>query len=200
MDAQRLLPDLQSYVERHGVRVITAGLPPDTPAEFDGLTITLNPDRDPAASAFILAHSFASIVAWAVDRTGVQRLFDELRDAKCDRDGNPDRFERALSRFRAFEIAASEYAVSVLDETHHPDAIDPYTVYFRADVEAITMFHRYDRAPVWDAFYPQWLSDTASGARHTEPFQPRPVPPFTPVRIERQQVKQQLRTAAHPRG
>jgi hypothetical protein len=187
-----LLDDAMAYVRTAGIEVRTRPLPRDTPAEFDGRSITLGAAVDPQPAAFILLHSFGSIVGWSLDKPGVTAMLEDLRAAKGAREADPDRFERALARFRAFEIASSEYAVWVLETIGRRDAIAPYTTYFRADVEAITLFHRCGRAPVWDAFYKQWTADAASGARHIEPFQPRPVPPFTPVQTERQQVKQEV--------
>jgi hypothetical protein len=190
-----LLADATAFVEAAGIEVRRTPLPRDTPAEFDGRSITLAAALDADAAAFILLHSFGSIVGWSLDKPGVTALLDDMRAAKGAREADPDRFERALARFRAFEIASSEYAVWALEAIGHPEAVAPYTTYFRADVEAITLFHRCGRAPVWDAFYKQWTADAAAGTRHIEPFQPKPVPPFTPTHTERQQVKQEVRPA-----
>jgi hypothetical protein len=165
---------------------------PETPAVFDGPSITVNAIHDAETRSFYLVHSFGSIVAWTDDLPGVAAMFRELRAAKKTRDADPDRLERALQPFRAFETRASEYSVWVLEQIGHPEAIEPFSVFFRADLEAITIFHRTGRAPVWPEFFAAWKADIATGRRVVEPFTPRPVPAgFRPVRIETQEVEQE---------
>jgi hypothetical protein len=95
--------------------------------------------------------------------------------------------ERALAPFRAFEVRASEYAVWVLDQVGAAGVVAAYSTFFRADLEAITIFHRTGRAPVWRPFLARWKA-----SMDCAPFTPRPVPVFRPVPIERQEVKQQI--------
>ena len=104
---------------------------------------------------------------------------------------DPGRFEAALARFRAFEERASEYSVHTLGLVGHAWAIPAFTLFFRADLEAITIFHREGRAPIWSRFFHRVRDEAAAGARVVEPFMPVPVPPFRPVRFEPQVVKQE---------
>jgi len=46
----------------------------------------------------------------------------------------------------------------------------------RADLEAMTEFHRTGRAPVWHDFFSRWTADVAAGRRYLEPFQVQPIP------------------------
>jgi hypothetical protein len=188
-----LLTALHRYIKAHGVAVRRMVMAPEKPAEFDGLRITLNPTHDVDSLAYYLAHSYGSIVAWSVEPSSVQAVFDELRDAKTTRSGNPERLERALQPFRQFEARTSEYAVWVLEQAGFQIVIPDYTVFFRADIEAITIFHRTGRAPVWRLFLAQWKDEIARGVRSIDPFPPRAVPPtFSPMRIDLQEVKQGL--------
>jgi hypothetical protein len=186
-----LLQVLDRWVRARGIAVITKRLDVETPAEFDGLSITINAAHDAEARTYYLVHSFGSIAAWSADRPGVAAMFEELRAAKRTRTTDPDRLERALVPFRAFEERASEHSVWVLDQIHHGWAIPTLSVFFRADLEAITAFHRTGRAPVWPDFLAQWKAEIATGRRPATPFAPRPVPPFRPVRIETQEVEQE---------
>ena len=163
----------------------------ETPGEFDGLTITINPRHDRTAAAYYLAHSFGSIVQWSTDFSGAQKVFDDLCDAKKARRQSPGAFEEALARWRAFEQASSEHAVWVLGDIGHGQAIEPYTVFFRADIESMTIFQRTGKAPKWPEFFAEWKHKVGRGEIRPEPFAPRPVPSFTPVKIEKQEVLQE---------
>jgi len=187
-----LTTKLAGYVESRGVAVRYRIMALDKPAEFDGLSITLNPRHDPESLTFYLVHSFGSIATWCLDLAGVQAMFDELRDAKASRSENPERLERALRPFREFEIRTSEYAVWVLHELGCDSIIGDYTVFFRADIEAITIFHRTGHAPVWQTFLARWKDEIGRGVRSIEPFMAREVPAFSPRCIELQEVKQGL--------
>ena len=186
-----LLTAAREAVASRGIRVSMQTMPRETPATFDGVSVTLNASHDPQSLAFYLLHSFGSIVRWCLDRTAVQTIFDELRDAKVESTDTP-RFERALEAFRRFEEQSSEHAVWTLAQIGHAGAIDDYTIFFRADIEAISAFHRTGRAPLWPSFLAEWREAVASGRRPLRPFAPRPVPGFTPLAIERQDVKQEL--------
>ena len=179
------------HLARYGTTTKLRDLPIETPAEFDGVSITLNARYEELSRAYYLAHSFGSIVGWSLDVAGTQRMFDELRDAKDTRSRDPARFETALTRFRAFEERASQYSVSVLEAVGHAWAIPGFTLFFRADLEAIAMYHRHGRAPVWPAFLARWQQEVQAGRRVIEPFAPAPVPPFSAVRFEKQSVKQE---------
>jgi hypothetical protein len=60
----------------------------------------------------------------------------------------------------------------------------------RADLEALTEYHRTGKAPVWRDFFALWNADVASGRRVVTPYTPKPLPAFTPVAIERQEILQ----------
>lgn len=162
----------------------------DTPAVFDGLTVVLNDGHDLTELACYLVHSFGSIAGWSLETARVKEVFEELRASKEVKDSEPARFERALADFRRFEEASAEFAVGVLEATGDGALTPEVSEFFRADLEAITLFHRTGALPVWKEFLSAWRRDVAEGRRPAHPFQPRLAPPFTPVRIERQEVKQ----------
>jgi hypothetical protein len=186
-----LFDDLRRFIESRDVRVRLKDMDIETPGEFDGLTITINPRHDRTAASFYLAHSFGSIAQWSTDFERAQKVFDNLRDAKHDRRTQPARFEEALRQWRDFETTSSEHAVWTLGEISHAGAIGPYAVFFRADLEAMTIFHREGKAPRWPEFFSEWKRKVAGGEIRIEPFEPKPVPPFHPVRIEQQEVLQE---------
>jgi hypothetical protein len=43
---------------------------------------------------------------------------------------------------------------------------------------------------VWDDFFARWNEAVAAGLRKVPPFHPKPLPTFTPVRIENQEILQ----------
>jgi hypothetical protein len=195
-----LLDDLERVISAHGVEVRLKQMDLEKPGVFDGPSITINPVHDRDAASYYLAHSFGSIYQWSTDFEHAQQVFDELRDAKRGRvqfsesaDENCPRplFEEALSAWRRFEQTSSEHAVWVLDHAGHADAIAPYTVFFRADIEAMTVFHRTGKEPRWPDFFADWKEKVSRGEIRVEPFQPRPVAPFSPVRIKKQEVLQE---------
>jgi len=159
----------------------------EKPGEFDGPTITINPKHDLEALCYYLAHSFGSICQWSTDFGHAQKVFNRLRDAKKNASG----FEEALAQWRAFEEQSSEHAVWVLEETAHPEAVWPYSVFFRADLEAMTEFHRTGKEPAWPEFFADWKRKVAAGEIRIDPFRARAVPPFAPRRIETQEVVQE---------
>jgi hypothetical protein len=183
--------DVRRFVESLGVRVFLKRMDIEKPGEFDGLSITINPRHDPVAAAFYLAHAFGSIVQWSTDFAGAKKVFDDLADAKKQRQKARAGFEAALSRYRAFEQTSSEHAVWLLAQAGHGGAIQPYTVFFRADIEAMTIFHRTGKAPDWPEFFADWKRKVASGEIRIEPFRPRPFARFRPVKIDQQEVLQE---------
>src|SRR4051794_15379293 len=136
-----LYDHLEEWAEAHGIAVRQSKLDPETPGEFDGLTVTINRDFGPKERAFYLAHSIGSIVRWALHAAGCRVLFDELDAAKANRDDTAS-LDRALERYRGFETVASEYAVWLLAELGRADVIPDYTNFWRADLEAMTIHHR----------------------------------------------------------
>jgi hypothetical protein len=186
-----LFDDLRSFIESFGLSVRLQDLDIETPGEFDGPTITINPGHDRTAAAYYLAHAFGSIVQWSTDFENAKKVFDDLRDVKKRGQKSPDAFEEAVLRWRKFEQTSSEYAVWTIEESSHTLAIEPYTIFFRADIEAMTVFHRTDKAPEWPEFFGEWKRQVERGQILPEPFPPRRVPPFTPVKIEKQEVVQE---------
>ena len=183
-----LFSDLERFITSHGVDVRLREMEVEKPGEFDGPSITINPKHDREACCYYLAHSFGSIYQWSTDFERARKVFDRLRNAKGKK--SPE-FEEALDAWRRFEQTSSEYAVGVLREIGHAEAIDPYTVFFRADIEAMTVFHRTGKEPRWPDFFAAWKEKVGSGKIHIEPFGPKPVAPFRPVRIEKQEVLQE---------
>ncbi len=183
----------KEYVLSRGIEVHWRQMAPDTPAVFDGLSIVLNDRHDLTELACYLVHSFGSIAGWSLETTRVTQVFEELRAAKEVKEAEPERFEHALATFRQFEEASSGFAVGVLEITGDTALIADVSEFFRADVEAITLFHRTGALPVWSEFLAGWRRDIAEGRRPRRPFEPLTAPPFTPARIERQEVKQGVR-------
>jgi hypothetical protein len=183
-----LLTDLSEFVIAQGVRVELRDMAIEKPGEFDGPTITINPKHDREALCYYLAHSFGSIYQWSTDSGHARMVFEALRDVK----GTKDRvFEEALRAWQTFEQTSSEHAVWTLGRIGHEDAVQPYTVFFRADLEAMTIFHRTGKEPAWPEFFTEWKKRVASGEIRVEPFRPKPVARFRPVRIEKQEVLQE---------
>jgi hypothetical protein len=184
-DFERLYVDLGQRAGRYAVRVHSHPLPPETPARFDGPTITLDPGYDSESRCFYLAHALGSIAHWSTDLSGSRAVFDELHAAEASRAADPARFERALAGHLAFEERASGHAVWLLADIGQAGAIPAYTVFFRADMAAIEEYHRSGVAPVWREFYPAWKEKARSAAA---PFAPRPVSAFRAVTIPTQEV------------
>jgi hypothetical protein len=188
---EQLFEDLKRHSESNGVSVRSKSMPDEIPGEFDGPTITINSEHDVESRSYYLAHSFGSIVGWSVDFEGARATYSELRAAKKTKDRDPARLDRALRGFADFEERASEYAVSVLGVLNYGHVIPAYTVFFRADLESMLLFHREGEAPVWKEFFPHFAAQVRSGERKIAPYRPRQVPPFRPVKIEKQQVVQE---------
>ena len=185
-----LFGDLERLVRAHGIDIREKPMDVETPGEFDGPTITVNPKHDRDALGFYLAHSFGSIYQWSTDFDRAQKIFEELRDAKKKK-RDEAAFEDALRAWRRFEQTSSEHAVWLLDRAGHADGIARYTVFFRADIEAMTVFHRTGKEPRWPDFFADWKQKVATGEIRIEPFRPRPVARFIPARIEKQEVLQE---------
>ena len=60
-----------------------------------------------------------------------------------------------------------------------------------ADIEAMTIFHRTGKVPPWPEFFADWKAGVERGEVRNEPFRPKPVPRFRPVRIVKQEVLQE---------
>ena len=183
-----LFSDLERFVSSSGVQVRLQEMDLEKPGEFDGPTITINPAHDRQACCYYLAHSFGSIYQWSTDFEHARKVFDGIRNTK---NGAQSGFEAALRRWRRFEEVSSDHAVWLLAATDHEDAIDAYTVFFRADIEAMSIFHRSGKEPRWPDFFAEWKERVGKGEIRVDPFRPKPVARFRPVRIEKQEVLQE---------
>jgi hypothetical protein len=163
-------------------------LPPETPAVFDGPTVTLDPGYDPESRCYYLAHALGSIAQWSTDTAATRAVFDEVHAAEASREADPRRFERAVAGHLAFEERSSGHAVWLLADLGHDRAVPGYTTFFRADLAAVDEYHRTGAAPVRREFYPAWEEGVARGRVRVRPFDPRPVPAFRAVPIPRQEV------------
>lgn len=181
---------LRQRAESYGITVGEAPLGKDTAGKFDGPSITINSDNDPAERVFFLAHSVGSIARWALATEQAAAVYRELRQAKQRKEAEPERFERALDGFGSFEEIASEHAVWLLADVGGADAVAPYTAFARADLAAMIEFHRTGTAPQWSAFFARWREKVARGEITVRPYQPRPIPPFRPVKIDTQEIVQ----------
>jgi hypothetical protein len=101
---------------------------------------------------------------------------------------DPGRFGRALAAYLAFEEQSSGHAVWLLADLGHGWAVRGYTLFFQADLAAMTVFHQTGAAPKWPEFYPAFANQAARGEVQVPPFEPRPVPNFRAARIEHQDV------------
>lgn len=191
MDFEKVYRDIRAWGEAHGIRVHEQSLSPEKAGVFDGLSATMNREYEPEERSYYLIHALGSMVSWSLSRLEVQAMFDELRAAKKGREADPARLERAIERYRAFEIESSEFAVWLFSELGHKDVEPSYTNFICADLESLTRFHRGGKAPVWRDFFARWNDDVAEGRRQVPPFQPKPVPPFVPVCVEKQEILQE---------
>jgi hypothetical protein len=182
---------LKTRVESYGVVVIARQLELELTGVFDGLTIITNTDYDLETRCYNIAHSFGHIAQWSLDYPRFQRLYDELHAAKANKYANVVALERALQRFRAYEEEASEYAAWLLRETGNADILPGFTNFARADIEVIVAFHRDGHAPVWHSFFDDWNAKVVRGELKLRPFEPKPIPLFTPLPIEPQEVIQE---------
>lgn len=183
-----LFDDVSRFIASHGIDIHEKTMDVEKPGEFDGPTITINPKHDRQALCFYLAHSFGSIYQWSTDFERAQTVFNDLREAK---NAPGEDFELALEAWRTFEQTSSEHAVWTLGHIGHADVIDDYTVFFKADIEAMTVYHRTGKEPRWPDFFADWKRKVESGEIRVDPFRPKPVARFRPVRIEKQEVLQE---------
>jgi hypothetical protein len=183
-----LIERLGTWAEKVGIRVQSERFGPETAAKFDGLSVTLNPVFLAEDRAYYLAHALGTIVTWSLHVPNCQAVIDDLRDAKAGHGTTP--LEEAIARYRAFEERTSEYAVGLLSEIGCPEFVHSYSNFMRADLEAMTEYHRRGTAPVWRDFFAEWNRDVAAGRRAVHPFRTAPVPQFHPARIPLQEVLQ----------
>jgi len=190
-DVDTLYKAIRAWAENQGIAVSEKSLRPDLAGHFNGTSITMNPSFSVEERAYYLVHALGSIALWSKDKEQVQQIFDELRDAKETDSAATDKLQLAIEKYRAFEIRSSELAVWLLQSLGAKDAIDRYTNFMRADLESMTQFHRTGKAPKWQDFFSAWNRQVETGQRHPAPFHSRPIPPFAPQLIERQEIKQQ---------
>jgi len=96
--------------------------------------------------------------------------------------------------FDDLKRAISDHGVEVrtrVMDVEKPGVVPAYTVFFRADTEAMTIFHRASKEPRWPDFFAEWKQRVERGEVRVEPFRPKPVSRFRPVRIEKQEVLQE---------
>jgi hypothetical protein len=180
---------LKARIEARGVSVLARPLGFETTGIFDGVSITTNTSYDLATRCHNIAHSLGHIAQWSLDYACQKRLYDDLHAAKANKVADPAALEQALLRFRAYEEEASQYATWLFADSGCADALRAFTKFARADIEAIVAFHRDGIAPVWHEFFDRWNREAA--ARVT-PFDPKPIPPFTPLAIAPQEVIQEV--------
>ena len=180
---------LQTWAEGRGIRVGYAQFDPETPGEFDGLSVTMNRAYDLAERVFYFAHALGSIVRWSQSPDACRAVLDELHEAKRARD--PGRLERAIDAYRRYEAETSDYAVTILSDLGFSEVLPAYTRVARADLDMMTHYHRTGAAPVWREFFPRWLAEVEAGGRKVEPFRPKPIGAFGPVRMPKQEIVQE---------
>lgn len=183
---------LKARIEARGVRVLARPLGFETTGVFDGLSITTNISYDLETRCHNITHSLGHIAQWSLDYAKQRRLYDDLHAAQAKKAADPAALERALVRFRAYEEEASQYATWLIADSGCADALPAFTNFARADIEAIVAFHRDGIAPVWHEFFERWNQELAAGARTLRAFDPKPIPPFTPLHIEPQEVIQEV--------
>lgn len=155
-DIERLRAALEQRAGEYGVRVVSCELAPETPAVFDGPTVTLDPRYDLESRCYYLAHALGSIAQWCTDSATTRAVFDEMHEAEASRKTESARFDRAVAQQLAFEERSSGVAVALLADHGLDWAVPGFTTFFRADLEAIAEYHRSGAAPVWREFYPAW--------------------------------------------
>jgi hypothetical protein len=181
--------EVRHWLQSHGIEVTEQKMESGKAGEFNGFSVAMNSSFPLMDRTFYLVHALGSIVRWSLSHSEVQAMFDELREAKKKKD--PQRLERAIERYRSFEIESSEFAVWLLEDLRHGNAAPSYTNFMCADLEALTIFHLTGRAPVWQDFFASWNEEVATDRRHVAPFHPKSIPNFRPQRIETQEILQE---------
>jgi hypothetical protein len=183
---------LRARIEACGVKVHAMPMGFETTGVFDGLSITTNTAYDLETRCHNIAHSLGHIAQWSLDFPRFRQLYDDLHAAKANKQADPAALGRALRAFREYEEEASQYAAWLLADAGCPEALPAFTNFARADIEAIVGFHRDGIAPVWSACFAEWNAAVARGEKELRPFEPKPIPPFTPRYIEPQEVIQEV--------
>jgi hypothetical protein len=189
---------LTARIESYGIAVRAQRLGLETTGVFDGHSITTNTDYDLETRCHNIAHAFGHIAQWSLEYDRFRALYDQLYATKATRHTDAVALEQALGRFREYEEEASQHAAWLLLETGCADALPAFVLFARADIEAIVGFHRDDIAPIWRTFFAAFQGRMARGERQLRPFEPKPVPTFVPVRLEPQEVIQEVDGQAGP--
>jgi hypothetical protein len=179
---------LKMRIEAAGVDVRCQSLGPQTTGVFDGTSITTNTECDFETRCHNMAHAFGHIVQWSLDGPRFQSLYDELYVSKDRKEVDPDRLEHSLCVFREYEEEASAYAAGLLIETGNRATLPAFTLFARADIEAIISYHRDGHAPVWQEFFSAWRNRIVQGGIQAPEFVPKAIPQFTPKQIAAQEV------------
>ena len=88
---------LRDWCEAHDIRVRMQRFQVGKAGEFDGLSIVMNPAFESEELVYYLAHGIGSIVRRSLTPDAIQRLFNELRDAKQQKETEPLRVWRKQS-------------------------------------------------------------------------------------------------------
>jgi hypothetical protein len=187
-DWQTVFARLERRVKDAGVTVRREVLGPETTGIFDGRRITMNATCDLETQCHNMGHAFGHIIQWSLHEQECQTLYDNLYRAKDRRAYAPQKLEQALSAFREYEEEASQYAAGLLLEVDCAWAIPAFALFARADIEAIVSYHRTGVAPIWDEFFATWREQVRLGTIRVAPFEPLPIPTFTPIGIAPQEV------------
>jgi hypothetical protein len=190
-DVQNLHDDLVKRARRYGIVAELAALNPKVPGVFDGPTITLNNDYDAFERAVYLAHSIGSIAEWSLQPDRSHAVFRTLREAKRQAASEPDRLDRTVADYLAFENRTWEFAVWLVKDLHYEDVVEAITNLGRADMESMRIFHRTGKAPVWREFFARWNEEVRQGSRTVVPFVGRPIPAFQAIKIPKQEIVQE---------
>jgi hypothetical protein len=188
LDWKPIYERLKDRIESSGVRVHCRTLGPQTTGIFDGSSITTNCDCDLETQCHNMGHAFGHIAQWSLEGPLCQALYDALDAAKERKDKDRPALEMALEAFRKYEEEASGHAAWLLAETGNAAALDSFTPFARADIEAIVSYHREGVAPIWKEFFAAWQARAVRGEIVVRAFVPLPIPPFTPVAIAPQEV------------
>jgi hypothetical protein len=186
---------LKHRIEASGVSVKSKRLGPETTGVFDGLGIVTNSLCDIETQCHNMVHAFGHVAQWSLETARCRELYETLYAAKDRKREDRPALERALEAFRLYEEQASEYAAWLLIYTGNATALESFTRFARADIEAIVIYHRDGVPPIWSEFFTAWQARAARGEIAVNDFVPRPIPPFTPRPIEPQEVVQGVRNS-----
>jgi hypothetical protein len=179
---------LKDRIDASGVCVRSQLLGPETTGVFDGLTITTNSGCDLETQCHNMGHAFGHLAQWSLEGARWRELHETLYSAKGHKLQDPRALEQVLQEFRWYEEEASAYAAWLLIDTGNAAAIESFTPFARADIEAIVSYHRDGEAPIWSEFFEDWQARARRGEIVVREFVPKPIPSFQPVANEAQAV------------